>query len=50
MSVLLAAALDKRAAMVYARQPAGMRIRSYNWPDRPGWFALCLRAFCGLLD
>ena len=50
MSVLMAAALDERAAMVYAWQPAGLRIRGYNWPDRPEWLAPAVQMFQGKLD
>jgi hypothetical protein len=43
-SVLLAAALDDRAAMVFCWQGIP-RIRQYNWPDRPEWFAPAVQLF-----
>jgi len=48
-SVLMAAALDERAAMVYCWQGLPS-IRGYNWPDRPEWFAPAVQQFCGRLD
>ena len=43
-TALLAAAIEPRAALLHIWQGIP-RIRHYNWPDRPYWFAMNLQRF-----